>query len=98
MLEQAYNFSEIWETLESEFTFKFLKDDVDNVKDNVKSIVELANRELEDGYLGPYSHNIIGLSLSAIEGKSSREVALRVMDLVPAIEFAYKIWRPENDV
>lgn len=92
----TYNFAKIWKTLESEFTFKFLKGDVDNVKGNVESIVKLANRDLKDQRAGPYSHNIIGLSLSSIEGKSSREVALRVMDLVPAIECIYKIQRPEN--
>ncbi len=94
----TYKFSEIWETLESEFTFKFLKDDVDTVHDNVESIVKLANEDLRNQQCGPYSHNMVGLSLLAIEGKSSREVALRVMDLVPAIECIYKIQRPENEI
>ena len=95
----TYKFSEIWETLESEFTFKFLDDvDVDSVKENVESIVKLANEDLRNQRCGPYSHNMVGLSLSSIEGKSSREVALRVMDLVPAIEAIYRIQRPENVV
>jgi len=94
----TYNFSEIWETLESEFTFKFLRGDVDSVKENVEAIVKLANEDLRNQRARPYSHNMVGLSLSSIEGKSSREVALRVMDLVPAIECIYKIHRPENEI
>ncbi len=97
-MKMTYNFSEIWETLESEFTFKFLRGDVDSVKGNVESIVKLANEDLRNQRCGPYSHNMVGLSLSSIEGKSSRAVALRVMDLVPAIECIYKIRRPENEI
>ena len=94
----TYSFSEIWETLDSEFTFKFLKGDIDNVKDNVEAIVDLINRDLEDERAGPFSHNIAGFSLLAIEGKSSREVALRVMDLIPALETIYKLQRPKNGI
>jgi len=85
-----YDADEIFQTISSE-NQGFVVEDESSILKSLGSICSTVNEDLEMAVMRQYSHNVIGLSLSNISSKTSFAVANRVIELIPEIDFLYKI-------